>query len=57
MTANDEKAAKDGGIRAASNTAFDKANCTTSDRLLGWFSLAKPCRDRQQKSGWKRGRK
>jgi hypothetical protein len=33
----------------------DTRNHTGADPLAGWFSLAKPSRDRQQKRRWKRG--
>lgn len=41
---------------------FTKADIDTKDHskpdpLMGWFGLAKPSRQRQQKSSWKRGRK
>ena len=32
----------------------DSRNHTGSDPLIGWFNLAKPSRNRQQKSAWKR---
>lgn len=54
--ANDKKAAQ-AGTRTASNSANDKADFTAPDPLLGWFNLAKPSRNRQQKRSWKRGRK
>ena len=41
------------GTRTASNTAFDSRNHTAPDPLMGWFELAKPSRNRQQKRGWK----
>lgn len=28
---------------------------TVTDPLIGWLSLAKPYRNRQQKRGWQRG--
>lgn len=37
----------------ASKTTFDKRNHTGVDPLLGWHELAKPSRNRQQKTGWK----
>ena len=33
----------------------DSRNHTGSDPLIGWFNLAKPSRNRQQKRIWKRG--
>ena len=54
--ATKKKAAR-AGTRTASNTAFDSRNHTATDPLIGWFKLAKPSRNRQQKRGWQRGRK
>lgn len=34
----------------------DSHNHTGSDPLIGWFNLAKPSRDRQQKRSWKRSK-
>lgn len=51
--ANNKKAMQ-AGTRTASNTALDTRNHTESDPLMGWFNLAKPSRDRQQKKSWKR---
>jgi hypothetical protein len=46
------------GTRTASTTALDSRNHTKTDPLIGWFNLAKPSRDRQQKRGWQKwGRK
>ena len=45
------------GTRTASNTAFDSRNHTAPDPLMGWFELAKPSRNRQQKRGWKRNQR
>ena len=45
------------GTRTASNTAFDSCNHTAPDPLMGWFELAKPSRNRQQKRGWKRNQR
>ena len=42
--------------RPASNTAFTERHSTVSDPLQGWFNLAKPSRNRQQKRNWKRGK-
>ena len=33
----------------------DSRNHTAPDPLTGWFNLAKPSRNRQQKLGWQRG--
>lgn len=33
----------------------DSHNHTGTDPLIGWFNLAKPSRNRQQKRGWQRG--
>jgi hypothetical protein len=30
---------------------------TEIDPLIGWFNLAKPSRNRQQKRGWQRGQR
>jgi hypothetical protein len=32
----------------------DSRNYTGTDPLIGWFNLAKPSRNRQQKRGWQR---
>lgn len=53
----DKKKPHTAGTGTASKTTFDKRNHTGADPLLGWHELAKPSRNRQQKSGWKRGRK
>ena len=45
---------RNGGDRATQKTAIHGKN-TTIDPLVGWFNLAKPSRNRQQKRGWKRG--
>ena len=42
--------------RPASNTAFTERNSTAPDPLQGWFDLAKPARNRQQKRSWKHGK-
>jgi hypothetical protein len=39
----------------ASDTAFVEKHSTVSDPLKGWFDLAKPSRERQQKRGWQKG--
>lgn len=54
MTAN--KKAGQVATRTASNTAFTERNSTAPDPLQGWFDLAKPSRERQQKSAWKRSK-
>ena len=33
----------------------DSHNHTGTDPLIGWFNVAKPSRNRQQKRGWQRG--
>ena len=55
--ATNKKAAQVAGTRTASNTAFDSRNHTATDPLIGWFKLAKPSRNRQQKRGWKRNQR
>mgnify|MGYP001462348009 CR=1 FL=1 len=45
------------GTGTASKTAFDSCNHTKTDPLIGWFNLAKPSRNRQQKRGWKRNQR
>ena len=45
------------GTGTASKTTFDSRNHTGSDSLTGWFNLAKPSRNRQQKRGWKRNQR
>jgi hypothetical protein len=39
----------------ATPKAADNRNHTKTDPLIGWFNLAKPSRDRQQKRGWQKG--
>jgi len=48
---------RNGGNRAGreSTTKNDTPNHIVFDPLLGWFNLAKPSRNRQQKRGWQRG--
>ncbi len=41
--------------RNATPKTTDSHNHTGSDPLIGWFNLAKPSRNRQQKRGWQRG--
>lgn len=53
----DKKKPHTAGAGTASNTAFDSHNHTKHDPLIGWFNLAKPSRNRQQKRSWKRGQK
>lgn len=45
------------GTGTASKTTFDSRNHTRGDPLIGWFNLAKPSRNRQQKRGWKRNQR
>jgi hypothetical protein len=45
---------RSGGDRPTQKTT-DSRNHTGADPLIGWFNLAKPLRNRQQKRGWKRG--
>ena len=51
-----KKAAQVAGTGTASNTAFNARHSTAHDPLKGWFDLAKPSRNRQQKRSWKRGK-
>ena len=41
--------------KGATPSTTDTYNHTATDPLIGWFNLAKPSRDRQQKRGWQRG--
>jgi hypothetical protein len=50
----DKKKPHTAGTGTASKTTLDNRHSTGSDPLLGWFNLAKPSRDRQQKRSWKR---
>lgn len=52
-----KKKAARAGTRTASSSAIDSHNHTGTDPLIGWFNLAKPSRNRQQKRGWQRGRR
>ena len=52
-----KKKAATASTRTASNTAFDSRNHTAPDPLMGWFELAKPSRNLQQKRGWKRNQR
>lgn len=54
---SNKKAAQVAGTGTASKTTFDSCNHTGSDPLIGWFNLAKPSRNRQQKRGWKRNQR
>jgi len=54
MTKN--KKGRNGGDRPTPKTT-DSRNHTGTDPLIGWFNLAKPSRNRQQKRGWQRGRR
>jgi hypothetical protein len=47
---------RNGGDRPTPKTT-DSRDHTGIDPLIGWFNLAKPSRNRQQKRSWKRGRK
>jgi hypothetical protein len=51
----DKKKPHTAGTGTASKTTFDSRNHTATDQLIGWFNLAKPSRNRQQKRTWKRG--
>jgi hypothetical protein len=53
----DKKKPHSAGTGTASKTTFDDRHSTGNDPLLGWFKLAKPSRDSQQKRSWKRARK
>ena len=53
MTAH--KKGRTGGDRATQKTANSQYH-TETDRLIGWFNLAKPSRNRQPKRGWQRGK-
>ncbi len=52
----DKKKPHTAGTGTASNTAFNDRHSTASDPLKGWFDLAKPSRNRQQKRSWARGK-
>ena len=52
----DKKKPHTAGTGTASKTAFDSRHSNGSDPLLGWFNLAKPSRNRQQKRSWKLGK-
>ena len=54
MTKNNKD--RSGGDRPTPKTS-DSRNHTETDPLIGWFNLAKPSRNRQQKRGWQRGRR
>ena len=41
---------------ATPDEPITERNSTASDPLQGWFDLAKPARNRQQKRSWKRGK-
>jgi len=51
----DKKKPHTAGTGTASKTTFNIRHSTGNDPLLGWFNLAKPSRNRQQKRGWQRG--
>jgi hypothetical protein len=42
--------------RAGQNNQVTERNSTALDPLKDWFGLAKPSRERQQKSAWKRSK-
>jgi len=42
-------------VQDATPKTTDSRNRTVTDPLIGWFNLAKPSRNRQQKRGWQRG--
>lgn len=44
-------------VQDATPKTTDSRNDTGSDPLTGWFNLAKPSRNCQQKRGWQRGRR
>lgn len=52
----DKKKPHTAGTGTASKTTFDSRNTTAIDPLQGWFDLAKPSRNRQQKRSWRRGK-
>lgn len=54
MTKNNK--GRDGGDRTTLKNTHSR-NHTATDPLTGWFDLAKPSRNRQQKRSWKRGQK
>lgn len=39
----------------ATQSTSNSHNHTALDPLIGWFNLAKPSRNRQQKRGWQKG--
>ncbi len=53
----DKKKPHTAGTGTALKTIFDSRNHTAADSLIGWFNLAKPSRNRQQKRGWKRNQR
>ena len=53
----DKKKPHTASTGTASKTTFDSRNNTGTDPLIGWFNLAKPSRNRQQKRGWQKGRR
>ena len=55
MTDN-KKAAQLATGTASKNTASTANHSTPTDPLQGWYDLAKPSRERQQKTAWKRGK-
>ena len=53
----DKKKPHTAGTGTASRTSFDNRNSIAPDPLKGWFDLAKPSCNRQQKRGWKRSQR
>ena len=51
-----EKAAQDGGILTALDTALHRDDSTANDPVKGWYSLAQPAKDRQQKAPLKKAK-
>ena len=54
MATANKKPWQAGNLRTASKQN-DANHSTANDPLIGWFNLAKPSRNRQQKRGWQRG--
>ncbi len=50
---------RNGGNRAGqkATTKTDTPDHTGTDPLIGWFNLAKPSCNHQQKRGWQKGRR
>lgn len=49
--------ARNGGDRASQKGRTSNRDSIPADPLQGWFNIAEPSRNRQQKRGWRRGRK